>query len=127
MTAELLPVILTAALMIAGATLTLLISGVHFLAAFGPAMAIAVVVAAAVALTLVPAALAIFGRALLWPRGPRAERRRAGRRRPASAGRARAAGRRRRPLPGPDRRSSACVDPRRRRERASASSRSATR
>jgi RND superfamily putative drug exporter len=68
-TAELLPVILTAALMIAGATLTLLISGVDLLASFGPAMAIAVVVAAAVALTLVPAALAIFGRALLWPRG----------------------------------------------------------
>ncbi len=68
-TAELLPVILTAALMIAGATLTLLISGVHLLASFGPAMAIAVGVAALVALTLVPAALAIFGRALLWPRG----------------------------------------------------------
>lgn len=68
-TAELLPVILTAALMIAGATLTLLISGVDLLAAFGPAMALAVVIAAAVALTLVPAALAIFGRALLWPRG----------------------------------------------------------
>jgi putative drug exporter of the RND superfamily len=68
-TAELLPVILTAALMIAGATLTLLISGVDLLAAFGPAMAIAVAVAALVALTLVPAALAIFGRALLWPRG----------------------------------------------------------
>ena len=32
-------------------------------------MAIAVVIAAALALTLVPAALAIFGRALLWPRG----------------------------------------------------------
>ncbi|HEX4730264.1 MAG TPA: MMPL family transporter [Solirubrobacterales bacterium] len=68
-TAELLPVILAAALMIAGATLTLLISGVHLLAAFGPAMAIAVAIAAAIALTLVPAALAIFGRALLWPRG----------------------------------------------------------
>ena len=68
-TAELLPVILTAALMIAGATLTLLISGVHLLASFGPAMAIAVIVAAAVSLTLVPAGLAIFGRVLLWPRG----------------------------------------------------------
>jgi RND superfamily putative drug exporter len=69
-TAELLPVIFTAALMIAGATLTLLISGMSFLAAFGPAMAVAVVVAAAVAMTLVPAALAIFGRALLWPHQP---------------------------------------------------------
>jgi len=68
-TSELLPVILTAALMIAGATLTLLLSGVRFLSAFGPSMAVAVVVAALVAMTLVPAALAIFGRALLWPRG----------------------------------------------------------
>jgi RND superfamily putative drug exporter len=66
-TEELLPVIFTAALMIAGATLTLLISGMSFLADFGPAMAVAVVVAAAVAMTLVPAALAIFGRSLFWP------------------------------------------------------------
>jgi len=42
---------------------------VRFLSAFGPSMAVAVVVAALVAMTLVPAALAIFGRALLWPRG----------------------------------------------------------
>jgi RND superfamily putative drug exporter len=55
--------------MIAGATLTLLLSGVRFLGAFGPSMAVAVIVAALVAITLVPAALAIFGRALLWPRG----------------------------------------------------------
>jgi RND superfamily putative drug exporter len=68
-TAELLPVILTAALMIAGATLTLLLSGVRFLSAFGPSMAAAVIVSALVAMTLVPAALAIFGRALFWPRG----------------------------------------------------------
>jgi len=69
-TSELLPVILTAALMIAGATLTLLLSGVRFLSAFGPSMAVAVIVSALVAMTLVPATLAIFGRALLWPRGP---------------------------------------------------------
>jgi RND superfamily putative drug exporter len=69
-TGELLPVIFTAALMIAGATLTLLISGMSFLAAFGPAMAVSVVVAAVVAMTLVPAALAIFGRVLLWPHKP---------------------------------------------------------
>jgi RND superfamily putative drug exporter len=66
-TAELLPVILTAALMIAGATLTLLLSGVPFLSAFGPSMAVAVIVSALVAITLVPAALASFGRAFLWP------------------------------------------------------------
>ena len=69
-TTELLPVISTAALMIAGATLTLLISGVRFLSSFGPGMAVAVVVGAAVALTFVPAMLAILGRVLFWPRMP---------------------------------------------------------
>jgi RND superfamily putative drug exporter len=78
-TGVLLPVILTAALMIAGATLTLLLSGVRFLSAFGPSMAVAVIVSALVALTLVPSALAIFGRALLWPGGP-------GERQPESGG-----------------------------------------
>jgi RND superfamily putative drug exporter len=69
-TTELLPVISTAALMIAGATLTLLLSGVRFLSAFGPGMAVAVLVGAAVALTFIPATLAIFGRILLWPSSP---------------------------------------------------------
>lgn len=67
-TGELLPVILTAAAIIAFSTLTLLISGVRFLSAFGPSMAVAVVVAAAVAVTLIPASLAIFGRLVFWPR-----------------------------------------------------------
>jgi RND superfamily putative drug exporter len=66
-TAELLPVVATAALMIAGATLTLSLAGVNFLSAFGPAMAISVLVAAAVSLTFIPACLAIFGRAIFWP------------------------------------------------------------
>lgn len=66
-TGELLPVISTAALMIAGATLTLSLSGVDFLSAFGPAMAISVLVAAAVSLTFVPACLAILGRLVFWP------------------------------------------------------------
>jgi RND superfamily putative drug exporter len=72
-TTELLPVISTAALMIAGATLTLLLSGVRFLSAFGPGMAVAVIVGAAVALTFIPAMLAIFGRILLWPSRPAPE------------------------------------------------------
>lgn len=72
-TTELLPVISTAALMIAGATLTLLLSGVRFLSAFGPGMAVAVIVGAAVALTFIPATLAIFGRILLWPSCPNPE------------------------------------------------------
>jgi RND superfamily putative drug exporter len=72
-TTELLPVIATAALMIAGAALTLLLSGVKFLSAFGPGLAVAVLVGAAVALTFVPAMLAIFGRILLWPNSPAPE------------------------------------------------------
>ena len=66
-TGELLPVVATAALMIAGATMTLSLSGVDFLSAFGPAMAISVLVAAAVSLTFIPACLAIFGRFVFWP------------------------------------------------------------
>ena len=67
-TGELLPVILTAAAIIACSTLTLLISGVRFLSAFGPSMAVAVVVAATAAVTLIPTSLAIFGRLVFWPR-----------------------------------------------------------
>jgi RND superfamily putative drug exporter len=66
-TAELLPVVSTAALMIAGATMTLAISGVDFLSAFGPAMAISVLVAAFVSLTFLPTCLALFGRFVFWP------------------------------------------------------------
>jgi RND superfamily putative drug exporter len=66
-TGELLPVVSTAALMIAGATMTLSLSGVDFLSAFGPAMAISVLVAALVSLTFLPACLAILGRFVFWP------------------------------------------------------------
>jgi RND superfamily putative drug exporter len=66
-TGELLPVVSTAALMIAGATMTLALSGVDFLSVFGPAMAISVLVAALVSLTFLPACLALFGRFVFWP------------------------------------------------------------
>jgi RND superfamily putative drug exporter len=66
-TGELLPVIATAALMIAGATMTLSLSGVEFLSAFGPAMAISVLVAALVSLTFIPSCLALLGRFTFWP------------------------------------------------------------
>jgi RND superfamily putative drug exporter len=66
-TGELLPVVATAALMIAGATMTLALSGVDFLSAFGPAMAISVLVAALVSLTFIPACLALLGSFVFWP------------------------------------------------------------
>lgn len=86
--AELLPVIATAALMIAGAMLTLLLSGVRFLSAFGPAMAVAVLIGALVAMTFVPAMLAILGRSLLWPGSRAARSKPAADERPAEAQRA---------------------------------------
>ncbi|MFN8216586.1 MAG: MMPL family transporter [Solirubrobacterales bacterium] len=66
-TGELIPVVSTAVLMIAGATMTLTLAGVEFLSAFGPAMAISVIVAGAVSLTFIPACLALFGRAIFRP------------------------------------------------------------
>ena len=69
-TAELLPVVLTAALMIAGSIATLLLSGVRFLTAFVPGLTVSVLVGAAVAVTFIPAALALIGPRLLWPHGP---------------------------------------------------------
>jgi RND superfamily putative drug exporter len=68
-TEELLPVILTAALMIAGSIATLLLSGVRFLTAFVPGLTVSVLVGAAVAVTFIPAALALIGPRLLWPHG----------------------------------------------------------
>jgi RND superfamily putative drug exporter len=73
-TAELLPVVLTAALMITGSILTLLLSGVHFLVAFVPGMAVAVLTGATVSVTFVPAVMAWAGPRLLWPRGVRTDR-----------------------------------------------------
>jgi RND superfamily putative drug exporter len=69
-TEELLPVVLTAALMIAGSIAMLLLSGVRFLTAFVPGLAVSVLVGAAVAVTFIPAALALVGPRLLWPTGP---------------------------------------------------------
>jgi RND superfamily putative drug exporter len=67
--ADLLPVVLTAAAMISGSILTLLLSGVHFLIAFVPGMVVAVLTGAIVTVTFVPAVLALVGPRLLWPRG----------------------------------------------------------
>lgn len=66
-TATLTPIILTAGLSVAAASAALVVAQLGFFRAFGPGLALAVLVAVAVVLTLVPALLAILGRALLWP------------------------------------------------------------
>src|SRR6516164_333691 len=55
-TAEFTPIILTAGLVVAGGIAALVVARVSTLAAFGPALALTVVTAMAVALTLTPAA-----------------------------------------------------------------------
>ncbi len=67
-TGELLPVVFTAGIVIALATGSLYFAQLGFLHGMGPALGITVLVAMLVGTTFVPAVLAIFGRAMLWPR-----------------------------------------------------------
>jgi putative drug exporter of the RND superfamily len=86
-TAEFMPIILTAGLVVAGGIAALTVASVGTLAAFGPALAITVVTAMAVALTLAPALIAIFGGLLFRP-GPARWRRAAAQRDGAPPGEA---------------------------------------
>ena len=76
-TAELLPIIATCGLTVAAGSAALVVARLGFFQAFGPGMAMAVLIALAVSITLVPAALAIAGSAVLWPSARRAPRQRA--------------------------------------------------
>lgn len=69
-TAELLPIIVTAGLTVVLASASLIVSPLDFFRAFGPGLALAVLVGLVVSVTLAPALLAIFGGALFWPRRP---------------------------------------------------------
>ena len=71
--AELTPVVLACGLAVAAGTGALVVAEVGFLQAFGPGMAMTVLIGLAVALTLVPALLAALGPRLLWPSRPGAE------------------------------------------------------
>jgi len=69
-TAETTPIVLAGGSILIASFLALRIARAQVLQELGPALAIAVAAAVLVAVTLVPAALAIFGRALYWPRPP---------------------------------------------------------
>jgi len=96
-TASLMPIILTAGLSVAAASAGLVVAQLGFFQAFGPGLAVTVLIAVAVVLTFVPATMALVGERLLWPGRPApeggpaegGEARRA--RSPGLAGRARAA------------------------------------
>jgi putative drug exporter of the RND superfamily len=62
-----LPIVVTAGLIVAVGSGSLVIGNLGFFRAFGPGMAVTVLVTLAVTVTFVPAAIAVFGRALFWP------------------------------------------------------------
>jgi putative drug exporter of the RND superfamily len=69
-TANFLPIIVTAGLTVAAGTAALAVSNLTFIRAFGPALALTVLISLIVAVTCVPALLAIFGGSLFWPGRP---------------------------------------------------------
>jgi RND superfamily putative drug exporter len=73
-TAAVLPVVVTAGLIVTLGAAALLAGELEFFRAFGPGLAVSAVVGLAVSITLVPALLAILGRAAFWPAVPRPAR-----------------------------------------------------
>ena len=63
------PIITTAALIVAIGAATILVGSLDFFRVFGPGLAVSVLIGVAVALTLIPALLAILGRGAFWPGG----------------------------------------------------------
>jgi putative drug exporter of the RND superfamily len=66
-TAEMLPIIVTAGLVVAAGLATLRLASIGFVQTLGPAMAVVVLVSLAVSITFVPACMRIFCRRLFWP------------------------------------------------------------
>ena len=73
-TSENLPIILTAGLVVALGSLSLVAGHLAVFRAFGPGMALTVLIALAVSLTFIPGVLALLGPAVFWPRLGRGER-----------------------------------------------------
>ena len=66
-TAELTPLILACGIAVAAGSVALVVANLGFLRAFGPGMALAVIVGLAVTVTFLPAVLALAGQLMLWP------------------------------------------------------------
>ena len=69
---ELTPLILACGVAVAAGAMALVVADLGFLRAFGPGMAVSVLVGLVVTVTFMPALLALSGRALLWPSAARA-------------------------------------------------------
>jgi RND superfamily putative drug exporter len=70
---EVIPIVVTAGLIVACGSAALLVGKLEFFRAFGPGLAFSALIGLAVSVTLIPALMAIFGRAVFWP-GLRADR-----------------------------------------------------
>jgi putative drug exporter of the RND superfamily len=66
-TAQVLPIIFTAGLLVAAGLATLRLASIGFVQALGPALAVVVLVSLGVSITFVPAVMRIAGAALFWP------------------------------------------------------------
>lgn len=66
-TAQVLPIIVTAGLLVAAGLATLGLAGMSFVRALGPSMAIVILISLGVSITFVPAVMGLLGRALFWP------------------------------------------------------------
>lgn len=64
------PIVAVAGLTVTVGTGSLAVSSLHMFRAFGPALAVSVLVGALAATTFVPAAIAILGRRIYWPSHP---------------------------------------------------------
>jgi putative drug exporter of the RND superfamily len=71
-TAEVTPIVVAAGLIVAAATASLAVARTQLLQAFGPGLALTVLTALVVSMTLAPALMATFGGALFGPRWARA-------------------------------------------------------
>jgi RND superfamily putative drug exporter len=67
-------IVLVAGIAVAAGSGAMLVAESAFFRAFGPVLALSVLTSVVVSLTLLPALLAIFGRALFWPSRPRRTR-----------------------------------------------------
>ncbi len=65
--AQNMPIVVTAGLIVAAGAASLLAGRIEFFRAFGPGAALTVLVSLVVAVTLVPALMAVCGRRLFWP------------------------------------------------------------
>lgn len=82
-TASFTPIVTVAGITVAAGTASLVVAGSGLFRGFGPGLALTVVLGVVVAITLVPALLAVVGRYAFWPRDPAAEAPRGVRERPS--------------------------------------------